>query len=66
MKWEPTAADMVQVTCTDTEKVVQGDILSRSHDRLRVNINGIPLVFYKTKPRMYVANSSGLEFVITL
>jgi len=66
MKWEPNPSDVVSVTCTDTEKTLQGEILNRSHDKLRVVVQGIPLQFYKLRPRIYVANMSGMEFVIKL
>ena len=56
--------DKVNVHCTDHETNAEGTIVSITKDSLRVLLNGVPLLFKRTKTGVYVGNSHGMEFVI--
>jgi hypothetical protein len=59
--------DKVSVTCTDTGKTSQGEIVRGGKDMLAVTLveaRGTLLTFKRTKPKLWVANLHGLEFTI--
>jgi hypothetical protein len=65
-KFDYQPDEEVKVVCTDTDRESMGIIISTSHDRITVLLDGgITLSFHK-KGKVYVANMSGLEFVVTL
>jgi len=62
MKWD--APETAMAHCTDNDKSVEVTIVSRTHDTIRAELQGMLLVFKKLKPGIYVSNFSGREFVI--
>lgn len=57
--------DEVEVYCTDYEKYSTGYIIAIGKDSLRVAMQGgIALNFKQLKPKVYVANQGGMEFII--
>jgi len=57
--------DIVDVHCTNNEKVVPAAIVTIGKDAVRVMIEGgVVLWFNKTKQGVYVSSYSGLEFTI--
>jgi hypothetical protein len=66
MKYDYNEPEKVMVVCTDNGNEVEGEILSTSHNSVRVNVHGIVMNFVKIKPSVYVTNMSGKEFVIKL
>jgi len=62
MKWDEPETAMVH--CTDNDKTVEVNIIGRSHNTIRAELQGIPLTFRKYKPGVYIANFGGREFVL--
>ena len=62
MKWDEP--EVMTVTCTDNDKTAEVTIIRKSHDSIRAELQGIPLNFKKYKPGVYIANMSGIEFVL--
>lgn len=58
--------DKISVTCTDNNKVVEVLFVSRRGDTIRASLETIPLNFKRIKPGIWVANFSGMEFVMKL
>ena len=52
--------------CTDNDKEVEMDYISQHNDMIRTSLQGIPLNFKHLKANIYVANTHGREFVLTL
>ena len=52
--------------CTDNEQEVEMDYISQHNDMIRTSLQGIPLNFKHLKGNIYVANTHGREFVLTL
>lgn len=58
--------ETVDVTCTDTQVTLPGNIIGEKQNQIRVDMGGVVLTFYRQAPGFYVANSSGLEFTFRL
>lgn len=59
--------DKVTVTCTDTGKDSQGEIVRGGRDILAVTLveaRGTLLTFKRAKPKLWIASLHGMEFVI--
>ena len=59
-------SETVKVTCTDTDVTVEGILVAEQRDRIRVDMSGAIMTFYRVKPGVYVANNAGMEFVVNL
>lgn len=55
---------VVSVYCTDLEKHTDATIVRLERNSVTVDLKGILLKFYLTKPNLYIANHSGMEFVL--
>jgi len=60
--------DSVVIECTDTERSSKGTVVRTGRDNtITVTLDearGTLLVFKQVKPKLFVGNTSGLEFVI--
>jgi len=59
--------DSVIIECTDTERSSKGTVVRTGRDTITVTLDearGTLLVFKQVKPKLFVGNTSGLEFVI--
>lgn len=63
MKDKITVPEYFKAWCTDRDEEVECAFISSSHDSIRASLQGVPLVFKRYKPGVYVANFSGMEFV---
>lgn len=59
-------SDTLTVTCTDNGNKADGIVLDWRGDTVRVNLNGIVLLFKKVKGNLYAANMAGMEFTIEM
>jgi len=58
--------DKIKVWCTDRDEEVEVDFIERRGDMIRASLQTIPLNFKRLKPGVFVANFSGMEFVMKL
>lgn len=58
--------DRIKVWCTDRDTEVEVDFISQQGGTIRCAFETIPLMFNRIKPGVYVANFSGMEFVMKL
>ncbi len=61
-----TIPDRIKVWCTDRDQEVEVDFISQQNGTIRCAFETIPLNFHRIKPGVYVANFSGMEFVMKL
>jgi hypothetical protein len=58
--------DKIKVWCTDRDQEIEVLFISQHGHTIRTSLEGIPLNFNRIKPGVYVANFSGMEFVMKL
>lgn len=58
--------EKIKVWCTDRDKELEVDFIEKRGDTIRASLETIPLMFKRIKPGIYVANFSGMEFVMKL
>jgi hypothetical protein len=61
-----TIPDKIKVWCTDRDQELEVLFISQQGNAIRTSLEGIPLMFNRIKPGLYVANFSGMEFVMKL
>ena len=66
VRWQIEIAEKLIAVCTDNEQEVEMDYISQHNDMIRTSLQGIPLNFKHLKGNIYVANTHGREFVLTL
>lgn len=63
---ETVIPDKIKVWCTDRDQEVEVLFIDRRGDTIRASLETIPLNFKRIKPGIWVANFSGMEFVMKL
>ena len=51
------------IHCTNNDKTAEAQLIWQRGDTILATINTVPLMFKRLKPRIWVANFQGMEFV---
>ncbi|WP_121061770.1 hypothetical protein [Chachezhania antarctica] len=54
----------VRVECTDSGKIVEGIVVTRSSKQVRINMAGVAMTFRANPKGEFWAQQSGMSFVI--
>jgi len=55
---------VVSVTCTDTDKSLQGTVVRMRGDWADVTVGDLLISLRRSKPGLWVGSKAGMEFVI--
>lgn len=56
--------DRVTVTCTDTDKTMQGTVVRLRGDHADVSVGDLVISLRRSKPGLWVGSRAGMEFVV--
>lgn len=56
--------EAVTVTCTDTDKTMQGTVVRLNGERAEVTVGDLLIGLRRTKPGLWVGTRAGMEFVV--